>query len=750
MMKQLRGAFDRVLGFFSVRDNCRDFRRDRSTSHRSPRHRSPHGRARLGVEQLEVRVQCTVYSAVPLSGPTGMVVGPDNNVYLASHDSNAILRYDGTTGNAVPAPGKDGATFIASGTGASALRGPNHVAFDPNGNLYVTCSSTNNINFYDGTTGAYLGTILGRTSGANGLTFGPDGLLYVDSYNSNQVVRYDPSSGAYLGTFLTTRGPMQGPVDLTFGPDGNLYVLSFDTDQIVRYSGTTGKYLGVFGSNMVGSPHGLAFGPDGLLYAGNGDSNLIVRYNAQAGKYLGVAARGGVSGPHGLAFGANGTFFVSNYGTNDVRMGIIATPPATTTLHVFSETATNIYLGQMSIARYEFDGTDYTDPYYSPLRLGIPLSQIDTTYTYDFNRLFQVQRALQGVNRQVVLHTLFDEITAGATTRTQMHLDVLAFLQEMSIHSGYLQPMYLDGTIVMDPLILLELGEMRCGHVARLAVDLFQAAGMGFTGRLVQLGGHVVAEIGYDSTWHYLDADVFGGGQCVLLPNGTIPSVAQLSQMPRAMDALAAYQEPNFMNSAPLGGSVYPSYFYFSLGAYGKSRPGYLYRNGSSADWAASGYYGWDNYQIVFATDIRLMYSAPVYTPGVPVLTNAVLTPFADGTIQATISWNRSNDSDGDLLGYHVYIADVSRGWNYNGAGVPANLYVAAQDSTFGWSPSMYGALFTLPPSDVALLTTSTTSITYALPAGGTYYVTVMPYDAYGQSVGKTLYHVSAEICINT
>jgi WD40 repeat protein len=737
MMKRLRDAFDRVIGYFSISAACRDFRRDRST----------HRHTRLGVEQLEERVQCSVYSAVPLSGPTGMVVGPDNNLYVASHDDNAILRYDGTTGNAAPAAGKDGADYIASGTGASALCGPNHVAFGPNGDLYVTCSSTNNINYYDGTTGAYLGTIVGRTSGANGLTFGPDGLLYVDSYNSNQIVRYDPTTGAYLGTFLTSRGPLQGPVDLTFGPDGNLYVLSYDTDQIVRYSGTTGTYLGVFGSNMVGSPHGLAFGPDGLLYAGNDDSNLIVRYNAQAGKYIGVAARGGgLSGPHGLAFGANGTVFVSSYDTNDVRIGNIAT----TTLPVFSETATNIYLGQMSIARYEFDGTDYTDPYYSPLRLGIPLSQINATYTYDFNRLFQVQRSLQGVNRQVVLQAIFNQITAGATTHTQMHLDVLAFLQKVSNHDAYIQPMYPDGSTVMDPLILLELGEMRCGHVARLAVDLFQAAGLGFTGRLVLLGGHIVAEIGYDSTWHYLDADIFGGGQCVRLRDGTIPSVAQLSHMPGALDALAANQEPNFINSAPVPSWVNPSYFYFSRSAYGNTRPTYLYRTGSPAQWAASGYYGWESYQTGPAWDIQLNNISPRYTPGAPMLTNAVLTPLADGTVQATISWKPANDSNGGLLGYHVYISDVSRGWNYNGVGIPANLYVAAQGSTAGWAPSMYDALFTLPPSDIALLTTPTTSITYALPAGGTYYVSVMPYDAYGQSIGKTLYHASDEICIST
>ena len=63
--------------------------------------------------------------------------------------------------------------------------------------------------------------------------------------------------------------------------------------------------------------------------------------------------------------------------------------------------------------------------------------------------------------------------------------------------------MHPDKSIVKDPLVLLELGEMRCGHVAGLAVDLFDA--MGYEGRLVQLSCHVIAEIKYDGRWHYFD-----------------------------------------------------------------------------------------------------------------------------------------------------------------------------------------------------------------------------------------------------
>lgn len=143
---------------------------------------------------------------------------------------------------------------------------------------------------------------------------------------------------------------------------------------------------------------------------------------------------------------------------------------------------TDEYLAALDVRRFERQGTDYTNPAYSPLRLGKPLANLDTVWDYDHPRLEAVARRLEGVDRRTVLAAIFDQLTRGCRTNTERHLAVLTFLHKAGNH-GLLQPTWPDRTGVFDPLVLLELGEMRCGQVNRVAVDLFAAAG--FAGRIV-------------------------------------------------------------------------------------------------------------------------------------------------------------------------------------------------------------------------------------------------------------------------
>jgi hypothetical protein len=423
-----------------------------------------------------------------------------------------------------------------------------------------------------------------------------------------------------------------------------------------------------------------------------------------------------------------------------------------------SNAATQINIANFDPAKYLQRGADLTNPDYTPegaaRRVGKPLSQIVVGRDYDYARITAIEGRLIGVDRATVLTAIFNKLTAGATTNQAKHLAVLRFLQQASIHNPKLLPMYADGTMVQDPLVLLELGEMQCGQVSRVAVDLFAAGG--YQARLVQLGGHVIAEVYYDADWHYFDADVFGGGTTVFNSDGSIPSVVELSRNPYLIDSLPAFWEPSSGNGVVVSQYDYPSYYYFSRAAWqnnfaGRAAPVpyVMYKTATPLQASNSRLYGWE-YLSNIATPERQLYDMPLYkAPGVPTISSVSSQRLSDGTLQVTITWTAPPDADGDVQGYRVLVSRQSRGWNYDGVNLPQDV-AALESSTSPWNSSMYAARFTMPKSEVFSGVTRATTQVLRLTGTGDYFVSVMPYDAHGQSFGRTLYPSSEELRIST
>ena len=386
------------------------------------------------------------------------------------------------------------------------------------------------------------------------------------------------------------------------------------------------------------------------------------------------------------------------------------------------------YIQTFDPLRYEQHGEDYCSSDYS--------SSIESQYM----RAKVIRLQLANIDRPTSLLAIFNKLTNGAKSNTEKQRKVLDFIQKASYHTDSIAS-YSQGDWVYDPLVLLELGDMYCTQGAILAIDLFGAAG--YPGRLVQLAHHQIAEIYYDGDWHYLDTDLFGDGETIL-DNGNIPSVSEMSRADyQKLDALPAFQETNVMDcaGADYNGDEYPSYYYFSSQAYQTDMPQNYY---VGSDNAYDFEHGWKAVDKIGPDDKVAEYDfSEQQTPTKPIINNVLVDP---NQTTLTVSFT-ATDPDGDLTGYQVFISDHSRGWDYNQfyGNEAARVYWADPG---GWKPAMYMFLFELPPSNLGMikLPADKQQVGIQVKRGITYFITVMPFDAYGLSVGRVLYPVSNEL----
>src|SRR5215212_841551 len=209
-----------------------------------------------------------------LQGTSGIAIGPDGNIYVASKDSGEVLFYHSVTGAPLPSPlpgGRDG-LFAVLRDASHPNSGPGPIRFGPDGNLYVADYGGTTIREYNGTTGAEMPVVATGFGPPAGLTFAPNGDLYASNFGTGAVIRIH---NGQKSTFIASgTGPILTPSALLFLPDGDLLVVSMFANEIHRYN-SVGVYEGIFATiDPVPPPDGDTNYPSDIGF--DADGNILV------------------------------------------------------------------------------------------------------------------------------------------------------------------------------------------------------------------------------------------------------------------------------------------------------------------------------------------------------------------------------------------------------------------------------------------------------------------------------------------
>jgi hypothetical protein len=312
-------------------------------------------------------------TAATFNNPYGVAVDGSGNVYVADYANNLIRKI--TAAGVVTTLAGSGSQGSADGEGtAASFYNPRGVAVDGSGNVYVADYEYHLIRKI--TSAGVVTTLAGSGSwgsangsgtaasfnGPNGVAVDGSGNVYVADY-FNHLIRKITSAGVVTtlagsgssgyGNGTGTAASFNSPVDVAVDGSGNVYVADL-YNHLIRKITAAGVVTTLAGSGSSGSangtgtaasfafPHDVAVDGSGNVYVADYFNHLIRKITSAGvvttlagsgslGSADGIGTAASFNYPWGVAVDGSGNVYVGDYGNHLIRKIVTTLASGSTT-----------------------------------------------------------------------------------------------------------------------------------------------------------------------------------------------------------------------------------------------------------------------------------------------------------------------------------------------------------------------------------------------------------------------------------
>ena len=279
------------------------------------------------------------------NSPTGVAFDGKGDLFAADPTNNRVVEYTPSSPTSYPRTGTVVAGTGGAGSGLSQLSGPNGVAVDTAGDLFVADSLNNRVveYAYNAATGSYpasgkvvagtgtAGSGLTQLSDPQGIALDASGDLFAADYGNNRVEEfaYNSATGSYAATATMVAGTgtagsganqLAAPSSVALDAKGDLFIADAHNERVMEYAYNPGAGSYAASGTQIGTLTNLAgwvtLDASGDLFVSYGylgyGGVLEFPYNSATGSYASTGTAVASSdqvGPSGLAFNPSGDLF---------------------------------------------------------------------------------------------------------------------------------------------------------------------------------------------------------------------------------------------------------------------------------------------------------------------------------------------------------------------------------------------------------------------------------------------------------